>query len=78
MQWLRLAGIAFGLVGAFFAVLGFRIAAPSEPDSRFSAAQQVAMQQWSFGAAWPEFLIAVTASATAVACFAFSSARNRV
>jgi hypothetical protein len=70
MRWLNVFGSAFGLVAALFAGLGLRIAAPSEPDSRFSAAQQVAMQQWNFASAWPEFLITVVAAAVAAGCFA--------
>ena len=76
MKWLKVVGSAFGLVAALFAGLGLRIAAPSEPDSRFSAAQQVAMQQWNFASAWPEFLISVVAATAALGCFAFGSTRG--
>ena len=78
MAWVKLAGVAFGFVALLFAVFALRISAPSEPDSRFSAAQQVAMQQWNFAAAWPEFLIAVVAAAAAVGCFAFSLKKDRI
>jgi hypothetical protein len=76
MRWLKVVGSAFGLVAALFAGLGLRIAAPSDPDSRFSAAQQVAMQQWHFASAWPKFLVTIVAAAAAVGCFAFGSTRE--
>ena len=76
MRWLKVVGSAFSLIAVLFAGRGLRIAAPSEPDSRFSAAQQVAMQQWNFASAWPEFLITVVAAAAAVGCFAFGSTRE--
>jgi hypothetical protein len=63
--WLRWPGIGFGLVAAVFLFMAVQIAAPSTPDSRFTAAEQVAMQQSRLSAASPELLITVVAAAAA-------------
>jgi hypothetical protein len=70
MEWLRWPGASFGLLAVGFLSAGLWVAAPQEPDSRFSAAQQVAMQQWNLSVAWPEFLTAIIAAAASVGCFA--------
>lgn len=63
--WFRWLGIGFGLVAAVFLFMAVQIAAPSTPDSRFTAAEQVAMQQSRLSAASPELLITVVAAAAA-------------
>jgi hypothetical protein len=70
-------GIGFALVAAMFLLMGVKIAAPSTPDSRFTAAEQVAVQPWRLSTASTELRAAVVAAAAAIGCFAAAGAQKR-